>query len=248
MMGIGLLLVCVILATQRVQQKDRRTQQERRMRSVEFIMNGLRMMDGVLADETRSTSLLPPLQLSTSDGKAVGWRLVWSVHSLADAPSPSVGRQSSEFDLYDDMSCKTFCWEPCKTRPRGSRFTKVMAIDGADSAYNQIRLHGWRQIEDIASDAILLTEVVNSTVPWMAAGDVAPDRIPRTIHPKDGLGIGSNRPNGGFIVGFVDGEVWAIDESVPFEQLLRFLTVSGARKADREMILGPYARLKREPR
>jgi hypothetical protein len=61
----------------------------------------------------------------------------------------------------------------------------------------------------------------------------------KEIDPRDQTGISGNL-SGGFFVGFADGRVWMIDDSIPFETLSPFLLVEGAKQADREIVLGPY--------
>lgn len=99
----------------------------------------------------------------------------------------------------------------------------------------------------MAPDAILLAEVVNSRLPWMAPGDLDQSDLVTRINPENDLGIGTEWHGGWIAVGFVDGAVWMIDKSIPFDLLNKFFTVESASKVDRETILGEYVRLKLAP-
>lgn len=180
--------------------------------------------------------------------RTVGWRLVWNVTDLSRDPlSWSGDWRSSEYASVDKAAGNRFCLADVERLPRGQRFTRIMAIEGEGGAYEQIRQNGWANILKAAPDAILLIEVVNSQTPWMAAGDLDLDKCPHAIHPKTQLGIGANSRADGFLIGFVDGAVWSLDESIPFTELEKFLTVEGARAHDRESILKPYSKLNLMP-
>jgi hypothetical protein len=40
---------------------------------------------------------------------------------------------------------------------------------------------------------------------------------------------------------FADGQVWFLSADIPLEDVRKFLTIDGAKKHDREQVLGPYA-------
>jgi hypothetical protein len=52
--------------------------------------------------------------------------------------------------------------------------------------------------------------------------------------------IGAKHGARGFHVAFKDGTVWLLSRDTPMSELSRFFTAQGARKDDRETILGPY--------
>jgi len=88
--------------------------------------------------------------------------------------------------------------------------------------------------------AILLVESRSSGIPWPAPGDFDIRTMPRTINAPDGKGISGQIP-GGFVVLFADGDAWFMSDKTPFETLEKFFTLAGAKKYDREALLGPFA-------
>jgi hypothetical protein len=86
-------------------------------------------------------------------------------------------------------------------------------------------------LTDVPCDTILIIECNELDVHWMAPGDIQLNDISRNIcKGTDGKGI---------VVGFADGCVWLLDESVPFQELKRFFIAAHVNR-DREAILGPY--------
>jgi hypothetical protein len=81
---------------------------------------------------------------------------------------------------------------------------------------------------------ILFVEVAHSGVHWMEPGDITLEGMADSI--REGL------DGDGFHVAFADGEVWFLSRDVPMANLRPFFTLDGARKHDREDILGPYRR------
>ena len=196
---------------------------------------------------------LPALSKKTPVGHLVGWRLKVVLQSITSLPvgepRPAVTPWNDpSFRPLDDDSCHQFCLSrDAASLERERRFTRIMAIDDADSAYNRIRHSDYDEIEAIAPDAILIVEVSFSDVPWMAAGDLNLQELPSNFEHNGVLGIGSNSDDGSFAVGFVDGTVFIMRKDTPFERLEKFLTVEGVQGFDRDQELGDYVLHKISP-
>jgi hypothetical protein len=134
-----------------------------------------------------------------------------------------------------------FCYDALVTWdwPKGySKETSMMAITGPGTAFG---CDGDmpKSLTEIPGNTILVVETRNSGIHWMQPGDFDIRTMPKTINAPDGRGISSRYP-GGFHVLFADEIVWFLSDKVPFEALEKFFTIEGARKNDRQKILGPY--------
>lgn len=111
--------------------------------------------------------------------------------------------------------------------------TNVVAITGPGTPFDEDWIGG---LDDMDSDTILAIEIADFDVHWMEPGDLHIDHIPETITQ----GVDDQ----GVHVVFADGTVYYLDANVPLEDLKKFFTIEGAKKYDREQVLGPYARQK----
>jgi hypothetical protein len=116
--------------------------------------------------------------------------------------------------------------------------TIQVAIVGPGTAFGEGKTQ--TPLKGLPAGAILLVESRASGIPWPAPGDFDIRTMPRTINARDGKGISGQNP-GGFVVLFADGQSWFMSEKVPFETLEKFFTIDGAKKHDREKLLGPFA-------
>jgi hypothetical protein len=117
--------------------------------------------------------------------------------------------------------------------------TCAFAITGPGTAFGDGDTEEPRSLEEIDGDTILVVEVRNSGLHWMAPGDFDIRTMPTTIDDPDGCGI-SSKHGSGFHVIFADTTVWYLRNDVPFDQLAKFFTVEGAKTHDRDIVLGPY--------
>lgn len=121
-----------------------------------------------------------------------------------------------------------------------SRKTCMMAITGPGTPLGDGN-EPPKSLRDLDGDTILVVEVRDSGIHWMAPGDLDIRTMPRAIKAADGQGISSRYP-GGFHVLLADWRIWFVSQDVPFEKLEKFFTVEGARKYDAAELLGPYVR------
>jgi hypothetical protein len=174
------------------------------------------------------------------------WRLYYTLTypfddaDFLDRPDGGQPWRSESFREWDDSVHWLFCLKKDIDAPRDERYTHLMAIAGEGTAFEFMQQEGLDELRRVAPDAILLTEVINSKVPWMQKGDLDLDNMPHEINSHNELGIGSAHGYNQFGIGFADGSVWVLKSSVPFSQLEKFLTVERARKHDRQKILGKY--------
>lgn len=117
--------------------------------------------------------------------------------------------------------------------------THAFAITGPGTAFGDGNTEKPRSLAEIEADTIIVVEVANSGLHWMAPGDFDIRDMPQTINDPSGRGI-SSRHKDGFHVLFSDGTVWYLSNQVPFASLAKFFTIEGARSNDRQTILGPY--------
>ncbi len=115
--------------------------------------------------------------------------------------------------------------------PLGNSETNVVAITGPGTAFDGDRTY---PVGDLARGTILAIEIKDSGFSWAEPGDLDVREIPETITSGiDGDGVH---------VLFADGAVWFLRKDVPLDDLKKFFAVEGARRFDREQLLGPYAR------
>lgn len=173
------------------------------------------------------------------------WRLYYSLTYPFDDADAERGDgnqpwQTESLQHWDDMIHYLFCAQKIREFPRDQRYANLMAVRGPGSAFEFMDQHGLDELRKVAPNAILLSEVANSNVPWMQVDDLELDTLPRTVNPTNKMDIGSSRGYDQFGVGFADGEVWFLKTSIPFEELAKFLTVDGASEHDRREVLGQY--------
>lgn len=131
--------------------------------------------------------LLPFLLPHGADGS---WDLAW------DAPENLNWEYGGyRFNLEDD-------WD--SDAPN----TRVFVITGPGTVLGDGKYELPGSIEEAPADAILIVEVCNSGLHWMAPGDFDIRTMPQTINALDGKGI-SGIGRDGFHVGFVDGRACA---------------------------------------
>lgn len=114
----------------------------------------------------------------------------------------------------------------------------ALAITGPDTAWG-CETEPPRRLKEIPNDTILVVEVRSSGIPWPAPGDLDIRNMPQAVNDPEGKGV-SSKYTDGFHVVFADGQVWFLSNQVPFVELRKFFTISGARTHDRDTLLKPY--------
>jgi hypothetical protein len=127
---------------------------------------------------------------------------------------------------------QAYCFSENGASPERLR-TNVVAITGPGTAFDGDE--GLRY-EDLDFDMILAIEVAHSDYHWMEPGDLHIDEVRESVtRGFDGDGVH---------VLFASGEVCFLRRDVPLADLKKFFTIEGAKRYDREEVLGPYAEQK----
>jgi hypothetical protein len=186
-------------------------------------------IDGALPKPVRRDGTGAPLS---------SWRFQILSHVGLDCNCPPDWRKpwNTKRNLrFAEEATSLFCFAEEKTPVNRRQETNVMAIVGADTAFDvtrQVRFHA------LPEHMIILCEVCDSGIHWMQPGDLSLDMLQkanRTAVPRLGGTVA-----GGFLVAFSDGEVWLLAHRTPREVLTKMGTISGAAQADREDVLGQY--------
>lgn len=206
----------------------RRTQRYNAMRQI-----GLGFMN--FADCYKT---LPPAVRTDDEGRPLSsWR--FQIAPFLEAMMRGVDLD----DAWDDPVNRHYTTHPhgcyCLSEPADPRQrldTNVVAITGPDSPLEgrgASRFKSARRFQDVDADTILAVEVAYSDTHWAEPGDLSIDDLPEAFcQGLDGDGLH---------VLFADGTVWFLRRDVPLAELRKFCTVDGARRHDREPVLGPYA-------
>jgi prepilin-type processing-associated H-X9-DG protein len=182
-----------------------------------------------------------PLRLDASPQPLYSWR-------FRIAPFIESTKLNVAFDKpWDDPANRA--WHNVFRRPYGyskgadgtSQFhTKMFAVTGPGTAFGDGAKHSPQGLSEIPDDTILVLEIAESRVHWMAPGDFQVQSIPQTVCTST-AGLILSRHSGGFHVLFADGNVWFLSKDTPFRKLQEFFTIEGAKRQNREDILGEYA-------
>lgn len=113
---------------------------------------------------------------------------------------PSAGNGGSTITNYVAVVGRNTMWPGCKPAK--------LAADGSDD------------------DKILVIEVINSDILWMAPRDLTLEQALEAIQPKAGIGIGSHHSDGIHYL-TVGGAVRALDPNIDRESLRKLLVRSG---------------------
>jgi len=95
-------------------------------------------------------------------------------------------------------------------------------------------------LKDLPKGLILVVRVERSDTHWMEPGDLSIEQLAPNEETRRLL-LGKD----GYVVLFADGEGWVLSGKTPISDLCKFFTIEGARKFDREKLLGPYRILPR---
>ncbi len=108
--------------------------------------------------------------------------------------------------------------------------TNIMAVVGPGTAFDGQVVNS---LSELDGDTILFIEVHNTSIHWMEPGDISATDFSLLAQHL------SNSPHG-FHVCFADGEVWRLGRATPVASVGMFLTVSGSKSHDRDVVLGDY--------
>lgn len=210
---------------------------EQRAYAMKTLLHGMHLVDYFDFDESPfDRSVVPP---------GNSWRLAMTIQwpvGDGDAWRPALATPwtSPVMMPWDDDWHALFCLQSDKSRSAPKRFSRLLAVRGPGSAFDYVLAHGLTVTGKHSPNAILVSEVANSQIPWMKSGDLDLTTLPPRLNPTEQLGLGSDFNPDAFLVGFADLSVWAIDTTIPWRTLEKFLTTSAAREVNRDEVLGPY--------
>jgi hypothetical protein len=195
--------------------------------------NNLKQIGLALRNYNDINGGLPPAVIRDSGGRLTSsWRLrimpfVEATNILMWSTKPSWSAPESFAWVVRACPAFAFCGGD---DPRLRSEANVVAITGPDTAFD-----GDHQcsVADLPPATILAIDIKDSGVFWAEPGDLDIGNVPQSITAGiDGDGVH---------VLFADGTVWYVHKAVPLDDLKKFFTVDGARRFDREQVLGPYA-------
>jgi hypothetical protein len=114
----------------------------------------------------------------------------------------------------------------------GYHTTYYKAITGPGTAFDSATPPS---LKKLPGGLILVVRVEHSDTHWMEPGDLNVEQLTPSDDTKRLL-----LSKDGYIVLFADGDGWVLSPKTPLSDLCKFFTVAGARRFDRETLLGPY--------
>lgn len=130
-----------------------------------------------------------------------------------------------------EMRFDAYCLNPAASDCN----TNIFAIVGDDTA---ISSNPTAHRRELPADALMIMEVADSGKNWMEPGDYDVDELlAASGRLSDSVkGLLNDRVH----VMFADGEVWALSSDAPMAALHPFLTITGAKNADRDELLAAW--------
>ncbi len=208
--------------------------------SLSNIRNGLRSYDHL-------NGHLPPAAATNAEGESLySWRVeVYQVRAREGFITAPEGNGSVSID-YDRRKAWNSA-ENLRLQAGGAwlfAYTQhgPFAKDNYSAYYKAITGPGTafdpaspRSLEQLPNDLILVMRVEQSDTHWMEPGDLSIEHLMVSDKAKQLL-LGEI----GYAVLFADGRAWVLSGQLPFSDLRKFLTITGAQQYDRDKVLAPY--------
>lgn len=121
--------------------------------------------------------------------------------------------------------------------PATRQTTSFVAVVGPETAWPGARALKLDEIGDGTANTILIVEVPDGSIPWMAPVDLAFDRMSFGINDGSGNGLGSRFGNAR--VTTVSDSVRTLMDNLPAQRLRSLLTANGHEPIDWEAIHSP---------
>lgn len=173
-------------------------------------------------------------KLSDSDQSLFSWRFkstlaLSGTASIDNPPQWEHAWDSSENRHYADKSPSEFC-------ESGDFVTQIYAITGNGTVWDTTNV---MPVYKIPSSTLLMVEVRDSGVHWMAPGDFSIEELKnKTIREA---GFGSKKGNqDGFVAGFANGKALLISYDIPMENILKLATTQGAALGSHKKLIEPF--------
>lgn len=137
----------------------------------------------------------------------------------------------------ESAGSRLFAYQPhfrWRTAP-GNYITYFKAVTGPDTGFDPARSS---RLSDLPHDLVLVARVEESSTHWMEPGDLDVEELVQAPNPQALLASPAGKD--GYAVLFADGEKWVLSAELPWSDLFKFFTVTGASQYDREQVLGRY--------
>ncbi len=121
--------------------------------------------------------------------------------------------------------------------PATRQTTSFVAVVGRETAWPGEKALTFDEIGDGTRDTIMIVEVPDGSIPWMAPADLEFDRMSFRLNDKKGPGLGSRF--GGARVTTVNDMVWTLRDNLPPERLRALLTANGREPIDWDELYAP---------
>ena len=211
-----------------------------RVHSRNQLLSGFRSSYMAICNFESARRCLPATSLRDENGVELSsWRFqilpYWGVGHL--------GRQYWNSPWNAPINRSNLNWMPIPfgVGATSNRFTtNIFAIGGVDTAFENRDYPGLskRKFDELPSSLVILMETSQSTIHWMQPGDYDVDEL------LAANGRLSDKVKGVLFdrvhVTFSDGEVWALSPDMPMTALHPFLTITGAKNADRDEFLASF--------
>lgn len=185
----------------------------------------------MLSAHWTETTLPSPVIRDLAGRPLVSWRFEAFLRTI---PTPGIARMDLPWDhpanaYFTSRSPSHFCRDETNE-------TSVFAVVGKGTAFDPDERFS---IGDLDGDTIVLIEVHDSGVHWMAPGDLSIAELENSTSIQTLIGVPGHGQTG-FIIGFADCEVWRMSYEVPIHLLKRYCLVESAKQHRREDDLAAY--------
>ena len=176
----------------------------------------------------------PPAYIADENGRPMhSWRVLILPY-VEMGPLFDRYRFDEPWNGPNNRKLAEFPWDLhiCPSNPgQPATTTSYLAIVGPDTVWpgaTSVRLD---DVTDGPENTILLVEVKDSGIHWMEPRDLHVLQMAPTINPKAGQGI-SSLHQGGANVGFADGDIRFLSETISPDELRALLTIGGREPVD----------------
>lgn len=196
-------------------------------------MNNLRSIVLALHNYHWGHGSLPPPYIADANGRPMhSWRVLIlpyldrnDLYEMYRFDEPWDGPNNSKLhDLIGDVF-------RCPQDHGGARSTETsyVAVVGPETIWPADRTVKLDDVTDGLSNTLLVVEIANSGIHWMEPRDLHVSQMSGTINSKSGQGISSGHPRGA-VVGFADGRVRFLSDTIPAATIEALLTIRGGEK------------------
>jgi len=175
---------------------------------------------------------LPPAYLPDAEGRpAHSWRVLilpfleqQQLYERYDLAEPWDGPNNRKLapSMPRIYSCPNHRGDFRDARYQGAVWTSYLAITGPGTAFPGA---GMTSLDDLPAHAILVAEVANADIPWLAPIDLDVRTMPLAINGPRGPGISSKDPAGPIVM-LADGTRRRLAAGMPPAELRRLLTAA----------------------